>query len=205
MTHGQKTIKNNKLSAIFDDINTMNLQFAPGSASNVNFLTSLKEAVIAWSACSQFSSSAPPPSNFIHYFHSTSSGWLQHIRRSINSVDNLLDAHDIIFHKQLTSSAHFTLFIKHAFIGANKLYNSINAPWRQLRWWCKLCHTVSILVVAWGILWLFMKLRVLKILPDYLIIELNILHCPNGLNILSRLVVPSDSGTMSMYSRSHQK
>lgn len=131
------------LSSIFQDISTMKLQFAPGSVSNVNFLTSLKEAVIAWSACSHFSSSVPtPPSNFIQYFHSTSSGWLQHIRRSINSVDNLLDAYDIIFYKQLTSSSHFTLFIKHAFIEANKLYNSINAPWRQLRWWCNVYDTL---------------------------------------------------------------
>jgi predicted NAD/FAD-dependent oxidoreductase len=123
------------LSIIFHEISTMNLKFAQVSASNVNFFILLKEAVIAWSACSQFSSSAStPPSNSSQYFHCTSSGWLQHIRRrSINTVDNLLDAYDIIFHKQLTSSAHFTLYIKHAFIEANKLYNSINVPRRQLR------------------------------------------------------------------------
>ena len=51
----------------------------------------------------------------------------------------------------------------------------------------------------------FMKLRVLEILPDYLIIELNILYCPNSLNILSRMLVPSYSDTISIYSRSHQK
>jgi hypothetical protein len=34
------------------------------------------------------------------------------------------------------------LYIKHAFIEANKLYNSINVPRRQLRWWCNVYVTL---------------------------------------------------------------
>jgi len=45
-----------------------------------------------------------------------------------------------------------------------------------------------------------MKLRVLEILPHCLINELNILCCANGLNVLARRVVTSDSDTLSIYS-----